>query len=318
MMARKNILGNISDRKGSALIITLFLTIIISLIAIYLLDKIMPISQSVKGIENSNMAYYNGFTGVEKALFAMTGANPAYESGANTHLTTATGYIFQITASGNVIPRPGEGNSEYSTGEWNAVGPGRPVQLVINKSGIDWDSVNFTFRVPDLNGDGTQESLSGTLAGSGYINWILSGSGKTLFASGETGMINGTTINSASAISLSAREGLDLNGSGGTLKQFYNSTSPFFIPSTGLGTNGADCSTNKCTLKFSMVNSLILSDGKLAPYLEYKITFNPLLPIPLQYAKIESDGYSYGFKKHIRRDVEQITTNETIDFTVFQ
>ncbi len=60
-------------------------------------------------------------------------------------------------------------------------------------STIDWTFANIIFRVPDLNKDGTNtdQTLSGTITP--IINWILSGSGEVLIASGS--QITATQIN---------------------------------------------------------------------------------------------------------------------------
>lgn len=74
---------------------------------------------------------------------------------------------------------------------------------------------------------------------------------------------------------------------------------------------------DKCTLKLSVVNPLLLTDNTtLAPYIEYQAHFNA--PVPLQTAVIETQGYIGGFRKNITRFIQQMTTNEALDFTVFQ
>lgn len=309
----KKTLANISSKKWSALLITLFVTIIISIIAIYLLDKIVPFSRDVKWIENGNIAYYNWYTWIEQSLLAMSWADPALEVSSDTHMATVSGYTSQISATWSQIPRSWEWNSEYSTWDWNKIWPWKPLQLVINKY-IDWTKVDFYFRVPDLNQDWIyNEILTWTLDNTGIINWILSGknaswSWVSLYASWESDMITWLetkwlVINWTTG--LGSRHWLDLNWSSNTFQTF----------SDNLLCDNAD---KKCILKLSVVTPLLLSSWKFAPYLEYKIVITDNKTIPLQYAKIESDGYSFGFKKHIRRDVGQITSNEALDFTVFQ
>jgi len=80
----------------------------------------------------------------------------------------------------------------------------------------------------------------------------------------------------------------------------------------------SNCSIpNACTLKLSLINPLMLQDGvTIAPYLEYQANFN--VAVPLQTAVIEAQGYMGGFRKSITRFVQQTTTNEALDFTVFQ
>jgi hypothetical protein len=93
-----------------------------------------------------------------------------------------------------------------------------------------------------------------------------------------------------------------LSGSSDTFNNFY--------------TSNCTPSPNTCTLKLSLINPLTLSSGESAPYLEYQAHFDT--PIPLQTAVIETEGYAGGFRKNITRFIQQMTTNEALDFTVFQ
>lgn len=49
---------------------------IIILVAIYLLDKIVPFSRDIKGIENGNIAYYKANTALNEALLSMSISTP--------------------------------------------------------------------------------------------------------------------------------------------------------------------------------------------------------------------------------------------------
>ncbi|MDD2566175.1 MAG: hypothetical protein PHZ26_02615 [Candidatus Gracilibacteria bacterium] len=301
------------NKKGSALMIAIICIVIISSIMIYFLEKLLPIARNIKGIENSTVAYYNGLSGIEQSLLFMKTASVGTESGVTYNTSNPQGYSFQITASGTKIPIAGEGNSEYNSGR-NIIGPGQPIQLAIG-SGITWSSVELKFKAPDGMG------LTGTLDNSGIINWQLSGkntdgTGIILYASGESNMIKGGMID-GNPIYLDTKDGFDLNGSGGTFDDFYDTDGSPFNATTGLGANGANCTSNSCTLKLSIINPLIGTGGQAIPYLEYKIDFG-FVKVPLQYAIIQSDGYSYGFKRHIRSTARQQTTSEALDFTIFQ
>lgn len=54
------------------------------------------------------------------------------------------------------------------------------------------------------------------------------------------------------------------------------------------------------------------------PYLEYRITTPTSTPIPQQWTRVSSEGYSRGFRQTRTRNVEQTTVSEALDFTVFQ
>lgn len=95
-------------RKGSALLISMFITTIILLIAIYLLDKIIPYSRDIKGVENGNVAYYRATTAINEALLAMSSSDPGYETGATTMTTNGSGYVLNVSAKGTILPKSGE------------------------------------------------------------------------------------------------------------------------------------------------------------------------------------------------------------------
>ncbi len=283
------------SKRWSALLIGIFVTTIISVIAIYLLEKIVPFSRDIKGIENGNVSYYRANTALNEALLTMSGSDPSIQGSSG---TMATGNVYQITANGNTLPRSGLGNSEYDK-DWAILAPGKPIQLVLNSaSSLDWSLTNFKFRVPDLDKNGSWvETLTGwTLP---IINWSLTASGETLQSSGS--YILASEIN-GSNIFLSTRNWLTLSGSASPFGTFYNTKCTSSIT---------------CTLKLSLVNPLILSvTGESVPYLEYLASFDK--PISLQTATIETQWYAWGFRKNITRFIQQTTTNEALDFTVFQ
>lgn len=290
-----------NNKRGSALIISIFITMIITIIGIFLLDKIMPLAKNVKWIENSNVAYYNANSWVEKALFDMNSSDPSLEP-SWTGWTTISWYNFSTLANVSSIPQLLEWNSEYDK-NFNKIWIWDPIQLVINSNTISWNNVIFNFKVPDLNWNwSNDEILSSNMAWTWIINWILSGSGKSAFASWELNMIKWSEI-PTTTWNINGKNWVDLNWSGGTFASFYSQFNCI--------------ATEKCTLKLSLINPLSLSNWQIAPYLEYKIdSINP--KIPNQYAKIISDWNSFWFKRTIKRNVQQVTSNEAMDFTVFQ
>ncbi len=84
----------------------------------------------------------------------------------------------------------------------------------------------------------------------------------------------------------------------------------------------SDCTWYKCSFKLSVVRSLKSTTWKSIPYLELRFStmdvwFTPDL-LPLQYAVMDSQWYSYWFKRNIHREIKQTTTIEAMDFTIFQ
>jgi len=273
---------------------------IIIIIAIYLLEKIVPFSRDIKWVESGNISYYRANTALNEALLSMSGSNPGYETGSSAALyTTGSGITYTVTATGTVLPQSGLWNSEYDT-NWSILGPGKPVQLLLSTS-INWSlaSTYLSFRVPDLDKNGTWDQfLTGSLASSTpIINWTLSSSGDTLQASGS--QIVASTANSGT-VCFETLPWLTLSWSAHTFSNFYTTK----------------CSTEQCTLKLSLINPLLLNGGENAPYLEYQAYFN--VAVPLQTAVIQTAWYAGGFRKNITRFIQQMTTSEALDFTVFQ
>lgn len=296
------------DKKWSAMMITIFIVLFLTLIMVYFIEKVVPMSRNIVGIENSNMAYYQGQTAIEEALLFMNSDTPRSESWA-TVTNWNKSYSFQITASGKTIPSLWNWNSIYNS-DWNRIWPWEPVQLMITSS-INWDDVYFYFKVPNLNNWWSAITLSWwtTLP---IINWILSWSGKSLIASwSQITAANIWDSTSSWIINLASKNWIDLNWSWWTFSTFYDwgITFPTWLWS--------ECTNYQCTLKLSIINQLLSTSWEAIPYLEYKIIWLNQ-SIPLQYATINANWISYWFKRNVKREIRQLTTNEALDFTVFQ
>lgn len=300
------------DKKWSAMMITIFIVLFLTLIMVYFIEKVVPMSRNIVGIENSNMAYYQGQTAIEEALLFMNSDTPRSESWA-TVTTWNKSYSFQITASGTTIPFLWNWNSIYNS-DWNRIWPWEPIQLMI-PDWIDWSAVNFYFKVPNLNNWWDAITLSWWIT-LPIINWILSWSGKSLIASWSQITAATSEIfpsNSSWTINLASKNWIDLNWSWWTFVQFYDANSPFNATSWLWN----ECTNYQCTLKLSIINQLVSTSWEAIPYLEYKIIWLDQ-SIPLQYATINANWISYWFKRNVKREIRQLTTNEALDFTVFQ
>ena len=277
------------------------------------MERILPASRDTKGIELGNAAYYYAESAEENALAFMSGSNPFIERTSSGGSFTSTGNLYQIAAMTSVVPRAGEGNSEYDK-DWNTISPGAPIQLRFNHN-LNWSDVNafkITFRIPNL-----WTGYTFVNAGSGIINWTLSdGSGAILLGSGA-GMITPTEITNSTLLSLTAREGADISSSlSGSEIGRALSIGDFYSDYLG-----SACSAQKCTIRFSIINALSVISGTQTttlPYLEYKIQLGSGIQIPEQYASIKTEGYYRGFKKTTVKKIRQLTGNEALDFAVFQ
>lgn len=299
-----------SARGGFAIFLAIALTILILLIGVYLIDKLLPASKSVKGVEHGNVAYYQAASAVEMALSSLSAENPGTETGGTVGSLSWTGYSFSTLGSGTVVPKPGFGNSEYAGDHnWNVIAQGRPVQLKL-PAGMNPAVLAVELRVPDVDRNGKwgeglapfddpNEALSGgTLE---TVNWIIVGSGETLMSS-DSQTIEADQVNLTAPIDLSSRTGSTLNNGTGSFAAFGNDycVTPAF----------------RCTFKLSVTRPLVTVGGRSIPYLEYRITAPA--PIPQQWMRVSAEGYSRGFKQTVVREMEQATVSEALDFTVFQ
>ncbi len=54
------------SQKGSALIISLIITVLIALMMVVLLEKIIPSAREIRGIENATIAGYKAESAIEE------------------------------------------------------------------------------------------------------------------------------------------------------------------------------------------------------------------------------------------------------------
>lgn len=141
-----------SNRGGFAIFLAMLLTILIVLMGAYLIEKLMPASKDVKGVEHGNVAYYKASSATELALASLSGSAPGTETGSTMGSLTSSGYKLTTVGSGTVIPAVGFGNSEYDP-NWNIVSAGRPIQIKL-PAGYNPAGLQLEFRVPDLDEDG--------------------------------------------------------------------------------------------------------------------------------------------------------------------
>lgn len=62
------------DHRGVGLIFALFAVVLLSAIMAVFYEIIVPRSQQVSGIEQSNIAYYQAESGIESSMYLLTGA----------------------------------------------------------------------------------------------------------------------------------------------------------------------------------------------------------------------------------------------------
>ena len=285
------------------------------LLVLYLLEYMIPYSRNVKWIENSTSAFYQAESWIEDWLyFFKTRTDISTENLIATISTAPVSYWYETISWGTIIPSAWFGDSDFDT-DYNTIAIGKPLQLMIGNARItNWDNVDLFFKVPDIDA-----SIDETLDDTGIstlINWQLTSQDNVLNALenivGTTNTIVSDDIcagdeTSCTAIILSTKNWIDLNGNTSNFATYYNT----------------NCTVGKeCSLKLSVIRPLqiqILESGTLipVPYLEYKINFGTNT-VPLRFSQLSATGKSYGFQKSLKLRVPQQTTNEAFDFTVFQ
>ncbi len=300
-------------KRGSALVIALLLLFVTAAVSVYVLEKSVPASQGVRGIEDSNLAYYRARSGVETVLARVDPGNPFSATGA----TGSSGsYFASSSAPVALIPSPGEGDSDYDQ-NWNKIGPANPVQIMLPMN-FDIAYSEFYFRLPDVDGDGQLESFSGAYyaTNSGVISWFVSnGSGGYLVPSDAGQIITHGSV--AKGVPVTATVSPVLINLKGATDQDSNSA-PL---ASKFGAAGLDCGHKKCTLRLSVVQPIVTSSGQTLPYLEYRIrpmqTSSSGALTPERFLKIASQGYANGFKREIVEKIPQTTVTQGLDTTVF-
>lgn len=292
------------NNKWFSIVFAMGIVLTVSLTITYLLEYVMPYSKDTKWIEFSSNAFYQSSTAVEDALFYVANNNLWDEANDNLEiwwpLSITTDMWYDIVARWDTIPPLGEWNSEYDP-DWNRLKLWKPLQLEIGWD--SWDGWELRFRVPDTWVGNNIYLKSMTW---GIVWWQLSAIDDTLNSWTWANRIQENILKTGynSEFDVNSKDWVTLENSISTFGTFY----------------GSHCSntTDKCTLKISVINDLILNNANSTPipYLEYRITW--MDNAPLRYTQVKATWYSNGFKKDIDIKIPQQTVNEAFDFTVFQ
>ncbi len=297
------------NKKWFSIIMAMWLVIFINLIALGILEYIVPFVRDTKNIENSVVSYYQADSWIENALFFLSDDNYVLWTESWTTLTTdAISSAFDLTASWNLLPPPWEWNSEYDS-NWNQIAIWNPIQLEIWDWKVDFSNALFAFRVPNLSWNQLILSWWIDLP---IVNWQISSQNNTLNATGSyikpDNICKSKQNFTDCELDFSALLWIDLNWDEKNIEDFYW---------TSIWDWNCYNSWSWCILKLSVINKLETSvDNINVPYLEWQIDFDS--EVPLRYSIIETEGKAYGYKKSLKVRVPQQTTNEAFDFTVFQ
>lgn len=303
------------------MLISLIVMILITLLTTVFLEVIWNSSKNVQGIEASNAAYYQALGIIEEQLIdpEVTKQAPWNIKPASEANPSGTGRFLTVSTGGTSVPVVNQWNSPYDD-DYNIISLGEPVQIVI-PGGVDWNNVNFEFRVPKVSSDSGTWVVA-TMSNSWVILWTLGYTGASLYASGETQIFRWSDINILNNNNFSSFSGITNTGSALSVSDFYSNLSY-------LWTSGAKCNPYNCTLKLSMIRSVMTSatpggthDWRTLPFLEYRINFDVSGPssirVPSQFMTLDASAYAYGFQRTTRVRIPQITTNTALDFAVLQ
>jgi len=173
----------VKNKKGSALLISLIVLVLLSLASTVFVEKVWNFSKASTGIKDSNRAYYFSLWTIEEALMnpKVTKYSPWTVAQTGITLPAPDNIIKTLTVytGGTSVPTVDKWNSPFDK-SYNIISMGSPVQLVI-PDGVSWNNVAFTFRVPNIPGGGSNTWMSSsTLMGSWFILWSLGYTGWTL------------------------------------------------------------------------------------------------------------------------------------------
>ncbi len=295
------------NKKWFSIVMVMWLVVFINLIAIGILEYIVPYSRETKNIENSVASYYQAESWIEDALFFLKDKDfEPWTQSWNSLSSDVIDSAFNIVWRGSVLPPTWQWNSEYDN-NWNKISVWNPIQFEIWDNYIDsTDNFNniMAFRVPDID-----ESWTMTLSWTNIlpvINWQLSSEWNSLNATGSyiypSDICNSGESFSDCELDFLSFWWIDLNNNERDFSDFYDN----------------ECwAWSWCILKLSVINKLEEDTNNTSiPYLEWQFKFDD--NIPLRYTIIDTQGKAYGYKKDLKVRVSQETTNEAFDFTVFQ
>ncbi len=282
------------NSKWLSLVISISISLIMGLLALYILEYMIPFSKNTKNIEHSVSAYYMADSAIEDSLYSIIWKKLIFEKTDTLDMTKARDYSISMNAKWKSLPTPWEWNSEFNK-NYNRIKIWEPIQLEI------WDNMitnisNFklNFRVPKININSSTTLSWWELK---IINWQLSWNNNILNAYNTQIAYEDIW----STISLDDKQWRKLDD---TVESFWD----FYSNNCG--------SWNSCILKMSVINKLELSDSTIIPYLEWNIKLDQ--EIPLRYRVIDTIWRSYWFRKTLRIKIAQQTVNEAYDFAVFQ
>lgn len=298
-----------NNKKAFSLILSIFMVFICTLLALYLLEYIIPFLKNTKWMENWVKAYYQAYNWIENALLEKKWNNVYYENSRN-FWQWPSDYSFEILSTWSSIPSAWEWNSDFDK-DYNTISLTDPVQLLLT-NGINWNDVKFYFKVPKFNDNNENDIVFFNSWTYNVVNWQLSSPDDTLYASWaqivKWNQISSSLNSNPNGLRLSLNEWYIYKE---TWEKDNKNFDDFYV-------NNCSGPNSGCTLKLSIINELKTDSWGKIPFLEYKATwFNPK-KIANYFTIIKSSWKSFWYKRSLKIYIPQQTTSSAFDFTIFQ
>ncbi len=301
-----------SNKNAFSIIMALWLTLLMSLLVLFLLEFIIPYTKNVKGIENSINAYYQAEWAVEEALLHFDKESFSSSQQSSAYSSDAIDSKYDTEIEGNIIPPAGKWNSEFSK-DYNMLSILNGVQLEVWNNrfyGTFWD-VKVYLKVPNTSTDSLDLKEWTNAQGQPIhpVWWYLASEGNSLSAVKDSFFEKADVCNSqennCSGKSFSWKKGKILNGTyAGTerdIETYYNN----------------HCWAGSwCQLILLLQHNLETTTWVFIPALEYEIDF--WWNVPLYNATINASWKSSGFQKDLEVTVSQQSWDASTNFAIIQ
>lgn len=294
------------NKKALSLVIVMWIVLVSWLLAIVLLETIIPFSKSVVWMENSSRAYYLANSWFEDAMYKLKENEkiinqPDIKIDSNfISINNKQSSIINLKNFSSKEPESWKWNSEFDE-NYNKILVWEPIQMDI--SWIDINNLKIAFKTPKINEKNYILSKNEI-----FINWQLSGE-ENFLNSSDKKEDNYTVFKKDDLKEFFLKDfvWIDKNW---TKLSFIDAYTSFL------------CNFKKCVLKFSIVNELESQEQSdsskkiILPYLEWKMWNDS--NFRKRYTNISSEWLSNNYLRRLEIKVPQDTVNEAFDFTVIQ
>ena len=288
-----------------SIVIALGISLIFSVVWLYVMTYIVPFSRSTVNIEQATIAQYQAFSWIEQSLRLISQQEPWFST---TGFIATDGTLrrvdYNISWEWIEIPRLWTWNGFQSDN--NRLSQIEPIQLQIGDRRIRWNFLNnrrfrVTIRIPNF----------------WWINHSLHPNDNTPMILWQVSSLDDTLVAAPSSMFTAAQINAWITDRNLLTETWIRNSD--WASETFWSFYSANCqpNPNPCVFRMTLINPLRTSNRTL-PYLDYSITLNAGSNVPYQITDIQSLGVSYWFQRSYNVRVPQATTSAAFDFTVFQ